>query len=390
MAEIADHTKVLIREFSEDTDIEVVGKLERDCELESKKGFSIFTSMMGDPFCRIRFYPLHVMLVAELLENGELVGVVRGCIKHVGTGSGARYVIGCILGLRVSPIHRRMGIGLKLMNSVEEWLLRKGAQYTFLATEESNTASTNLFTYKCNYRKLSSLIIFVQPVCSAVEDPMPRDIKIEKLHVDEAIFLYKSRLRSKDIYPTDIDVILKEKLSLGTWVFYFEEQGWINLNSQESSKDTAGETQSSWIIFSIWNTCEAYKSHPLRSLHATLSHATEKIFSCLNLPVSVSMQSSFGFLFLYGLHGEGENVGELMKSVWNFASRLGQTVKDSKLILTELGLCDPLIKHVPKDSDMSCIEDVWYGKSLINHADDKDELLIKGSLGNVFVDPREF
>lgn len=283
-----------------------------------------------------------------------------------------------------------MGIGLKLMNSVEEWLLRKGAQYTFLATEESNTASTNLFTYKCNYRKLSSLIIFVQPVCSAVEDAMPRDIKIEKLRVDDAIFFYKSRLRSKDIYPTDIDVILKEKLSLGTWVFYFEEQGWINLNSEESSKDTAGETQSSWIIFSIWNTCEAYKSHPLRSLHATLGHATEKIFSCLNLPVSVSMQSSFGFLFLYGLHGEGEKVGELMKSVWNFASRLGQTVKDSKLILTELGLCDPLIKHVPKDSDMSCIEDVWYAKSLINHADDKDELLVKGSLGNVFVDPREF
>lgn len=63
MVEIADHTKVLIREFSEDTDIEVVGKLERDCEIESKKGVSIFTSMMGDPFCRIRFYPLHVMLV---------------------------------------------------------------------------------------------------------------------------------------------------------------------------------------------------------------------------------------------------------------------------------------------------------------------------------------
>lgn len=171
--------KVLIREFNADTDIEVVGKLERNCELESKRGVSIFTNMMCDPLCRIRFYPLHIMLVgsllwllpsylafkrkqgnifhesyliiilvsplisicmiycfynmeviapprpyrceslhcsntnmfgncqqvAQLLENEELVGVVRGCIKHVGTGFGG-HVIGCILGLRVSPTHR--------------------------------------------------------------------------------------------------------------------------------------------------------------------------------------------------------------------------------------------------------------------------------------------
>ncbi|ONI28031.1 hypothetical protein PRUPE_1G118400 [Prunus persica] len=387
--------KVLIREFNADTDREVVGKLERNCELGSKRGVSIFTNMMSDPCCRIRFYPLHVMLVAELLENGELVGVVRGCMKHVGTGFGASYEIGSILGLRVSPTHRRMGIGLKLMNSVEEWLLRKGAQYTFLATEKSNIASTNLFTFKCNYVNLSSLVIFVQPICSPIDDLLPQEIKIEKLHIDQAIFLYKNKLRGKDMYPTDIDVILKEKLSLGTWVCYFKEHGWINLNTEENGKDITSKTQSSWVIFSIWNTCEAYKlhirkSHPLRSFHATLSHAREKILSCLKLPVRVSMQSTFGFLFLYGIHGEGEKLGELMKSVWNFASRLGQNVKDSKLILTELALCDPLIKHVPKDSNMSCINDVWYAKSLISHADEKDELLLKGQLGNVFVDPREF
>ena len=45
--------------------------------------------------------------VAELRENGELVGVVKGCIKCVGTRFGASYVrLGCILGLRVSPRHR--------------------------------------------------------------------------------------------------------------------------------------------------------------------------------------------------------------------------------------------------------------------------------------------
>lgn len=44
--------------------------------------------------------------VAELLENGELVGVVRGCIKSVGTHSGSVFKMGCILGLRVSPTYR--------------------------------------------------------------------------------------------------------------------------------------------------------------------------------------------------------------------------------------------------------------------------------------------
>lgn len=65
MVDINRESKVLIREFNEERDIEVVGKLERDCDIGSKKGISIFNSMIGDPFCRIRFYPLHVMLVGE-------------------------------------------------------------------------------------------------------------------------------------------------------------------------------------------------------------------------------------------------------------------------------------------------------------------------------------
>ncbi|KAL6193653.1 hypothetical protein ACLB2K_034737 [Fragaria x ananassa] len=387
--------KVLIREFNADTDIEVVGKLERNCELESKRGVSIFTNMMCDPLCRIRFYPLHIMLVAQLLENEELVGVVRGCIKHVGTGFGG-HVIGCILGLRVSPTHRRMGIGFQLMNSVEEWLLRHGVQYTFLATEKSNTASTNLFTSKCNYMNISSLVIFAQPICSSEKYMLPQNIKIEKLHVDQAISLYENKLTGKDMFPTDMDVILKEKLSLGTWVCYFEEQGWINLDSEENNHGTITKTHGSWVIFSIWNTCEAYKLHiqksqPLRYFHDTLIHAKEKIFSWLKMPQSnVSVESSFGFLFLYGIHGDGEQLGELMKPVWNFALGLGQSAKGSKII-TEMGLCDPLLKHVPDNPSISRIHDIWYAKSLSSHhPDEQDDLLMEGHLGNVFVDPREF
>lgn len=56
---------LLIREFDEDRDVKVVGKLEKNCEIGTKKGVSIFTNMMGDPLSRIRFYPLHVMLVGS-------------------------------------------------------------------------------------------------------------------------------------------------------------------------------------------------------------------------------------------------------------------------------------------------------------------------------------
>ncbi|XP_040987587.1 probable N-acetyltransferase HLS1 [Juglans microcarpa x Juglans regia] len=414
--------KVLIREFDEDRDIEVVGKLERICEMRSKTGVSIFTNMIAiscDPLCRIRFYPLHVILVAELLQNGELVGVVRGCIKDVGTVHGEAQVhvkMGCILGLRVSPTHRRKGIGLKLVKSVEEWLLRNGAEYTLLATEKNNTASRNLFTLKCNYLNLGSLVIFVQTIGFPAKN-LSQDIKIEKLPIDQAISLYEKRLRDKEVYPTDIDTILKEKLSLGTWVCYYEKEGWnimsklersTSCSGQETSASSCIKSTSSWMIFSMWNTREAYKlqvgkPHPLSTfLHATvLSHAiTEKICPCLRRPMSSSSSSSdhsfqrpdVGFLFLYGLLGEGEKLGELMKSAWSFASNVGQNVKDCKVvIITELGVTDPLIKHIPQEPSMSRIHDLWYAKRLIHNEDiDHASILAKGPVGNVFVDPRDF
>ncbi|KAA8527371.1 hypothetical protein F0562_034914 [Nyssa sinensis] len=402
--------KILIREFNEDRDTEVVMKLEKNCEIGSKEGISIFTNIMDNPLCRIRLYPVHVMLVAELLENGELVGMVQGCIKYVGTGFGGRHVkLGCILGLRVSPRHRRIGIGLKLVHSMEEWMMRNDAEYTFLATEEKNVASTNLFTHKCSYEKFSSLIIYFQPVSLPAKRPSLQDIKIEKLPIDQAISFYKDRLRSKDIYPVDIDAILKEKLSLGTWVSYFkEDDDWIGLNlhnKDQNDEDVtdSSKTPSSWAIVSIWNTSEAYRlqirrCYPFKFFHTTLNYARDIIFPCLKLKLPAVMSDSlsleevpFGFLFLYGIQGEGERVGELMKSLWSFASSLAENV-DCKAIMTELGVTDPLREHVPQGStsSMSCINDLWYFKRVNGPSYDEDDLTTKRPVGNVFVDPRDF
>lgn len=61
--------RVLIREYNEERDFEVAMKLEKSCKIGSnssnKAGISIFTNMIGDdPLCRIRLYPVHVMLVS--------------------------------------------------------------------------------------------------------------------------------------------------------------------------------------------------------------------------------------------------------------------------------------------------------------------------------------
>ncbi|RYR12746.1 hypothetical protein Ahy_B04g070126 isoform C [Arachis hypogaea] len=340
---------VIIREFDKERDVKVVEKLERNCEIGTKKGVSIFTNMMGDPLSRIRFYPIHVILVAELLESKEIVGVVRGCIKNVGTTTppGSLLKMGCIIGLRVSPTYRRKGVALKLVTSLEEWMVRNGAEYSYLATEKNNEASKALFALKCNYVSLSSLVIFVHPTSTSTSLPTKhiseRDIKIEKVNIDQAISLYKRILKTKELYPLDIDTILKEKLSLGTWVCYYKDEGCIKLQN---------------IIL-----------------------------------VSESLSRPFGFLFLYGLHGEGNNLGNLMEFIWRFTSRLGESMKDCRVVITELGLGDPLANYVPQTDSMSCIDDLWYTKRLssIGHNNGKDEeMAMKRYVGNVFVDPREF
>lgn len=290
-------------------------------------------------------------------------------------------------------VDRRMGIGLKLVQSVEEWLIQKGANYTFLATEEKNTASTNLFTLKSNYLKFTSLLIYVQPLPNspALKPPSDQHIEIEKLPIEEAISLYKTHLKSKDLYPRDIESILKEKLSIGTWLCYFKEQ-----------------RDQDWALFSIWNTCEAYKlpatkfsSSSSSSLsvffYETINSARDKFFQCfkdLKWPMWDPIEKPFGFLFLYGVYGEGERKGELMEAVWGFGLKIGASVRGCRALITEMGAFDPMGEHVPKGSkSMTCIEDLWCLKRVdANLSGDGggEDLSVMTNVGNVFIDPRDF
>lgn len=293
---------------------------------------------------------------------------------------------------------RRKGVGLKLVTTIEEWMLRNGAEYAYLATEKNNNASKNLFTNKCNYVSLTSLFIFVHPTSFLPKHISNKDINIDKVNIDQAISLYSRILKTKELYPLDMDVILKEKLSLGTWVSYYKDEG--NKDNIITSEST---TSSSWLIFSLWNNtnCEAYnklqddkkQSQPLiRFLHVALNHAREKLKGLFSSMDSVVMCNTFGFVFLYGLHGEGENLEGLMESIWRFASRFGENLKECRVVITELGFGDPLLNHVPRMDSMSCIDDMWYTKRLVSKDDENDDelLVMKRLLGNVFIDPRDF
>ncbi|KAK4488428.1 hypothetical protein RD792_004192 [Penstemon davidsonii] len=127
---------VVVREYDGKKDCKKVEEVENKCEVGPSGKLSLYTDLLGDPICRVRHSPAYIMLVAELVvlgggvdkERREIVGMIRGCIKTVtsgtrtangnGNGNGKDCAtklalplpvytkLAYILGLRVSPSHR--------------------------------------------------------------------------------------------------------------------------------------------------------------------------------------------------------------------------------------------------------------------------------------------
>ncbi|KAF5181225.1 Acyl-CoA N-acyltransferases (NAT) superfamily protein, partial [Thalictrum thalictroides] len=122
-----------------------------------------------------------------------------------------------ILGLRVSPSHRRMDIRLKLVTRVEQWFRENGAEYSYMATEKDNEASLTLFTRRCGYNIFRTPSILVQPVF-AHQVKISKGVTIFQLTPSEAETLYRRQFSTVEFFPRDIDSILNNKLNLGTFV----------------------------------------------------------------------------------------------------------------------------------------------------------------------------
>ena len=68
---------LVVREYCEERDKVSVEKMERQCDVGQKGKPSIFTDLLGDPICRIRHFPLHVMLVNTIYICHQLVKMMH-------------------------------------------------------------------------------------------------------------------------------------------------------------------------------------------------------------------------------------------------------------------------------------------------------------------------
>ncbi|CAI9111287.1 OLC1v1011475C1 [Oldenlandia corymbosa var. corymbosa] len=406
---------VVVREFDPKTDCSAVVELEGRCEVGPSGKLSLYTDLLGDPICRIRNSPAYLMLIAELVILGdgkvrrEIVGMIRGCIKTVTCGkklprptvnhpnvSDSLPVctkLAYILGLRVSPSHRRKGIGMKLVCKMEEWFRENGAEYSYMATENDNQASIDLFTHKCGYSKFRTPSLLVHPVF-AHRLRLSRRVTILKLNPADAELLYRRKFSTTEFFPRDIDSILHNKLNLGT--FLAVPAGSVTAESWPGAAEFLANQPDSWAVLSVWNCKDVFNlevrgASTWRKGIAKTTRVVDRALPWLQLPSIPKVFSPFGLHFLYGLGGEGQLAVKLVKALCRFAHNLA---KDGGcgVVATEVGSREPLKMGIPHWKRLSCEEDLWCIKRLGEEYSD-------GSVGDwtksppglsIFVDPREF
>ncbi|KAJ4978799.1 hypothetical protein NE237_009579 [Protea cynaroides] len=381
--------KVKIRSYDSRIDRERVEEFERRCEVGPAESVFLFTDTMGDPICRIRNSPQYKMLVAEL--HHELVGVIQGSIKIVTICSPVedQSRVGYILGLRVAPCHRRKGIGLSLVKHLEEWLIDNHVDFAYMATDKDNEASVKLFTDKLGFIKFRTPAILVHPVSQRRMHISPT-IEIAKLKIEDAERLYRKFMGSStEFFPKDIDRVLRNKLSLGTWIAYPRGESW-------DKEINSGQLPPNWAVLSVWNSGDLFKLRvgkaPLSCLmYAKTSRLIDRAFPCLRIPTFPDVFSPFGFYFMYGLHQYGPRSGVLVRSLCRFVHNMAMELEeDCKVIVTEVGGFDNLRLHIPHWKLLSCAEDLWCIKALRKEAQDTLFRLTKSPASRaLFVDPRE-
>nr|GEY06400.1 probable N-acetyltransferase HLS1-like [Tanacetum cinerariifolium] len=376
---------LIVRSYDGGLDRARLELLERRCEVGPSQHVFLFTDTMGDPISRIRNSPMYIMLVAEL--NHELVGAIQGSIKVVTMKELAK--VGYILGLRVSPLHRRKGIALSLVKHLEEWFVKNQVEYAYMATEKDNNASFNLFVNKLRYVKFRTPAILVHPVKTR---PLKLSSKIEifKINEENAEYLYRRFMDLTEFFPSDIDKVLSNKLSLGTWVAC--DQG------ERCQFGCNGYFPTNWAMLSVWNSGGLFKMRigkaPISCvMYSEASKVINKAFACFNMPALFSnIFEPFGFYFLYGVHHEGPMSGKMVRALCKYAhnmARVGE--EDCKMVVTGVGSYDDRVRpHIPHWRLLSCPEDLWCIKALKSEGRESfNELTRIPRTRPLFVDPRE-
>ncbi|KAL3819133.1 hypothetical protein ACJIZ3_005038 [Penstemon smallii] len=386
--------QVVVREYDEVRDTAAVEELERRCEVGQPGETALVTDLMGDPIARVRNFKSHVMLVAEYGNGGEIVGVIRGCIKTVTNGKRIStelpvYVkLAYILGLRVSSTHRRLGIATKLVEELEKWSKENGAEFAYMATDCSNHPSLNLFTRKCNYVKFQNPTVLVQPVHLHYK-PLSSDIAIIRISPQLSETIYRRIFSSSEFFPEDVDCILNNKLNLGTFMA-------LTKKSLSNWNPTTGDhLPSSFAILSIWDTKEVFRLQvkgvsALKHVACLATRVLDAMVPWLKIPSVPNVFDNFGFYFLYALHMEGKDGSRLMNNLCKFAHNMARDDVDCKVLVAEVGQMDPVREAIPHWKKFSWDEDIWCIKKL-GEANKGHDDWVKSRVSSpvIFVDPRE-
>ncbi|KAF8709871.1 hypothetical protein HU200_029584 [Digitaria exilis] len=401
----ATETIVVVREYDEARDHLGVEEVERACEVGSCSGeMSLFTDLLGDPLCRIRHSPVSLMLVRTYVaetatgpNSTEIAGLVRGCIKTVVSGTTTtqqardpiQTKVGYVLGLRVSPRHRRKGIGKKLVDRMEEWFRGRGAEYSYMATEKDNEASVRLFTGRCGYAKFRTPSLLVHPVFRHALRPSRRVDIVHGLEPREAELLYQSHFAGVEFFPSDIDAVLSNSLSLGTFLAVPAGTRWEGVAAFLASPPA------SWAVLSVWNCKDAFRlevrgAPRLMRAAAGATRLVDRAAPWLGIPSIPNLFAPFGLYFLYGLGGHGPDAPRLVRALCRHAHNMARD-GGCGVVATEVGACEPVRAGVPHWARLGA-EDLWCMKRLADGYS-------TGPLGDwtkapagrsIFIDPREF
>lgn len=274
-----------------------------------------------------------------------------------------------------------MGIGLKLVQRLEEWFRRNGAVYAYVQTENDNTASVKLFTEKSGYSKYRTPTFLVNPIFNH-QASVSRRVKIVKLAPSDAESLYRNRFSSTEFFPSDINSILTNKLSLGTYLAVPRGTDYVS----GSLPDQTG----SWAVVSIWNSKDVYRlrvqgASRLTRMLAKTTRVFDGAFPFLKIPSFPNLFKPFAMHFLYGIGGEGARAAEMVEALCSHAHNIARK-SGCAVLAAEVASCEPLRVGIPHWKVLSP-EDLWCLKRL---RDDDGDDWTKSTPGlSVFVDPRD-
>lgn len=284
---------------------------------------------------------------------------------------------------------------MKLVTAMEKWFESMGADYAYMATSHGNEPSLRLFTDRCGYTQFRTPDILVQPVFAhrLRSASYSSSTNIVQLSPSDAEILYRLRFSTTEFFPRDIDSVLRNPLSLGTFLAVNGNYVWPGTASAFLI-----DPPESWAVVSVWNSKDIFRlqirgcSKVKRGLAKT-TRIFDRAFPWLRIPSIPNLFRPFWLYFLYGIGGEGPEARKMVTALCSHAHNMAMD-GGCGVVVTEVASSEPLRDGIPHWKRLSLSGDVWCLKRL----GEVEEYSDGGEFGDwtksvsgpsIFVDPRD-